>query len=91
MKKGDVSTPIETKYGWHIIKIEDFKNVEVPPLESVKSVVEEQLRKDEIHKVFFGLSDNTKVKILINLESADNDNSSKPAKLVVPELIQDNE
>jgi peptidyl-prolyl cis-trans isomerase C len=91
MKKGDVSSPIDTKYGWHIVKIEDLRNAEAPPFESVKSAVEEQLKKDEIHKVFSGLADNAKVKILINLESSDNHNSAKSPKLLAPELIQDKE
>jgi len=91
MKKGDVSDPIQTKYGWHIIKIEDFKDAEAPPFESVKSAVEEQVKKDEIYKILSGFTENAKVKILINLESSNNFDPAKSPKLIVPELIQDKE
>lgn len=40
MKKGEVSEPVQTQYGWHIIKVEDIKTV---PYEDVEYVVRRQL------------------------------------------------
>ncbi|MGH6815841.1 MAG: peptidylprolyl isomerase [Hyphomicrobiaceae bacterium] len=36
LEKGDVSQPVETKYGWHLIKVEDKRDRKPPTFESVK-------------------------------------------------------
>lgn len=40
MKKGEVSDPVKTQFGWHIIKVEDKRNKPVPPFENVKDQIE---------------------------------------------------
>jgi peptidyl-prolyl cis-trans isomerase D len=46
MKKGEISEPVKTQFGYHIIFVEDKKAAEIKPLESVKS----ELAKIEIQK-----------------------------------------
>ena len=36
LKKGEVSEPIKTQFGWHIIKVEDTRMKTFPPFEQVK-------------------------------------------------------
>jgi peptidyl-prolyl cis-trans isomerase C len=36
LKKGEVSDPVKTQFGWHIIKIEDVRTKSFPPFEQVK-------------------------------------------------------
>ncbi|MGI9384421.1 MAG: peptidylprolyl isomerase [Methyloligellaceae bacterium] len=36
MKPGDVSEPVKTQFGWHVIKIEDKRKKGAPPFDSVK-------------------------------------------------------
>jgi peptidyl-prolyl cis-trans isomerase C len=36
LKKGEVSDPVKTQFGWHIIKIEDTRTKSFPPFEQVK-------------------------------------------------------
>jgi peptidyl-prolyl cis-trans isomerase C len=36
LKKGEVSVPVKTQFGWHIIKIEDVRTKSFPPFEQVK-------------------------------------------------------
>ena len=36
LKKGEVSEPIHTQFGWHIIKVEDTRTKTFPPFEQVK-------------------------------------------------------
>jgi peptidyl-prolyl cis-trans isomerase D len=46
MKKGEISEPVKTQFGYHIILVEDKKAAEIKPLESVKT----ELAKIEIQK-----------------------------------------
>jgi len=36
LKKGEVSEPVHTQFGWHIIKVEDVRTKSFPPFEQVK-------------------------------------------------------
>ncbi len=40
LNKGEVSDPVKTQFGWHIIKVEDKRNKPVPPFEQVKDQLE---------------------------------------------------
>ncbi|EEB83246.1 peptidylprolyl isomerase [Roseobacter sp. GAI101] len=44
LEVGAVSMPVETQFGWHIIKLEDKRLKDAPALESVKEELELQLR-----------------------------------------------
>ncbi|MEE3317671.1 MAG: peptidylprolyl isomerase [Pseudomonadota bacterium] len=43
MAAGDVSGPVQTQFGWHIIKVNETGTVPIPPLEQVRSEIEERL------------------------------------------------
>lgn len=36
LKKGDISSPVQTKFGWHLIKVEDRRSRGAPPFEEIK-------------------------------------------------------
>jgi peptidyl-prolyl cis-trans isomerase C len=40
LDKGQVSEPIKTSFGWHLIKVEDKRKREAPPFEQVKDQIE---------------------------------------------------
>jgi peptidyl-prolyl cis-trans isomerase C len=40
MEKGQVSEPVKTQFGWHIIKVEDKRNKPVPEFDKVKDQIE---------------------------------------------------
>ena len=52
MHVGDIVGPVETQFGFHIIKLNAVKAAEGPKLETVKAQVEEELRKAEGGKRF---------------------------------------
>jgi peptidyl-prolyl cis-trans isomerase C len=45
-KKGEISTPIKTQFGYHIIKIEDIQDLKMPSYEEAKPSIENKLSKD---------------------------------------------
>jgi len=44
LKKGETTPePVQTQYGWHIIKLEETREVTPPPFEQVKAQVSKNL------------------------------------------------
>jgi peptidyl-prolyl cis-trans isomerase C len=42
LKKGETtSAPVKTEYGWHVIRLDDMRDTPIPPLEQVKTQVEQ--------------------------------------------------
>ena len=64
MSKGEVTkTPIQTKFGWHIIKLIDIKNANPPSFEEVKEELKTGLQKTKLKKYLDDLRAQAKIKI----------------------------
>lgn len=62
LKKGETSkAPVQTKYGFHILKLEDVRPIQVPPLEEVKSDISRQLQQKRVREAITALRDKAKI------------------------------
>ncbi len=52
MKTGDIAGPVETQYGYHIIRLDGIKGGQVTPFEKVKSQIADEARKAKAGKAF---------------------------------------
>lgn len=55
MKTGEVSEPVKTDFGLHLIKLENITPLSVKPLDVVKNDVIQQYQQQEAEKVYFDL------------------------------------
>ena len=46
--------PVKTQFGWHVIKVEDRRESEPPPLEEVEPQLREQLARESVVAIFKG-------------------------------------
>ena len=61
LSKGQVSAPVQTQYGWHIIKLEDTRELKVPAFEEVKPNIEKRLQQQAIQKAIDDLRSKAKI------------------------------
>jgi peptidyl-prolyl cis-trans isomerase D len=58
MKVGDIAGPVETQYGYHIIRLDAIKAMQTTPLEAVRAQIVDELRKPKVAKAFAEAADN---------------------------------
>ena len=64
LKKGEVSKPVKTDYGWHVIKLVDRKKVGARPFEEVKAGIRALLLRQAVQKKIAELQKKAKIEIL---------------------------
>ncbi|MGE3481141.1 MAG: SurA N-terminal domain-containing protein [Gammaproteobacteria bacterium] len=57
MKKGELSAPVRTPFGWHIIEVEDVKPGSRRPFSEVRASLEEDYRKTQAEEQLFDLTE----------------------------------
>jgi peptidyl-prolyl cis-trans isomerase C len=63
MEVGQISDPIETQFGWHIIKVEDRRPAAKPTLEQLTQQIGQQLYVAKYRAIFGGLHTNATIEI----------------------------
>ena len=61
LKKGEVSAPVKSDFGWHIIKLDDIRDFNFPPMEEVKSELTQRLQQQSILKAVDELRQKAKI------------------------------
>lgn len=58
MKKGEIRGPVESEFGFHIIRLDDIQPTTTVPLESVRTDIAAELRKQKVQTRFSELAEN---------------------------------
>ena len=62
LEKGKYSTQaVQSQFGWHVIYLEDVRNVQFPPYDQVKPQIQNALQEQEVQKVFSDLRAKAKI------------------------------
>lgn len=64
LKVGEISPPVKTDYGWHVIRMDDRKMGAAQPYDQVKSAIRNVLVRDKVQAMLASLQGTAKVEIL---------------------------
>ena len=63
LKKGVLSAPVKTDFGWHIIKLDDVRELKFPPYQEVRESLIRRLQQQAVQKVVADLRDAAKIEL----------------------------
>ena len=61
LSKGQVSEPVQSQYGWHIIKLDDLRDLKLPPLDEIKPQISQRLQQQAVKQLITDLRSKAKV------------------------------
>ena len=64
LSEGDVSQPVKTKFGWHVIKLNETREKKIPSLEKVRPQLVQNLRQRKINDYLSSLNENSEINFL---------------------------
>ncbi|MGI9415305.1 MAG: peptidylprolyl isomerase [Hyphomicrobiales bacterium] len=64
LKAGEVSAPVQSKFGWHVIKVEDRKTSQVQPFDKIKAGLIQLLSRQKVQAAVNALTEKAKIEIL---------------------------
>ena len=56
LEVGEVSAPVQTQFGWHVVVLNDMRDQEAPALEDVRAELEDGLRRARVDAAITELS-----------------------------------
>jgi peptidyl-prolyl cis-trans isomerase C len=61
MKKGEISAPVQTQYGWHVIQLEDTRDASPPPFDQVKQQLTDAILRKKLQAYVEDLKKQAKI------------------------------
>ena len=63
LKKGEyTNNPVQTQFGWHVIKLEDVRNLKMPSYDEMKPQMQQRLQQQQIQSMVEDLRSKAKIK-----------------------------
>ena len=66
LEPGQVSAPLQTRFGWHLVRLADRRIASVPPLDAVREQLIEELRREAMNALISRLRAATPVEVAID-------------------------
>ncbi len=86
LEQGKLSAPVQSEFGWHIIKVEDKRNRQPPAFEEVKDQITASLIQNKLQATVLDLRKNGKIDILdADIRKAIEAEATAPAGAAQPE------
>lgn len=63
-EKGDISDPVQSQFGWHIIRLEEKRNRALPPFTDVEARIKEVLWQKKAQELIENLRKNTSIEFV---------------------------
>jgi peptidyl-prolyl cis-trans isomerase C len=63
LKEGEISAPVQTQFGWHVIKVEEKRTRPLPTFDQVKDQIMTQLTTQKAKETIRGLNSAAKIEI----------------------------
>lgn len=70
LKKGEISVPVQTGFGWHVIKLIDSREVTPPKFDEIKDQLAVQVRRDKVQAAIEKRVADSKIEKVPNLDPA---------------------
>ena len=64
LSEGDISQPVKTKFGWHLIKLNETREKKAPELKEVKAQLIQNLRQKKINDYLNSLTENSEINFI---------------------------
>lgn len=64
MEPGDISAPVQSQFGWHLIQVVAFREMPKPTFEEAEEEIFRQLARDEGQKLIESLREEAKIEII---------------------------
>ena len=64
LSEGDISQPVKTKFGWHLIRLNQTREKQIPDLKDVRSQLVQNLRQKKINDYLNSLTENSEIEFL---------------------------
>ena len=61
LSEGDISQPVQTKFGWHLIKLNKTREKKIPEFKEIKAQLVQNLRQKKINDYLKSLTENSEI------------------------------
>ena len=63
LETGEISEPVQTQFGWHVILREDSRELPPPTFESARPELEKQVQREHVAKAIAEIKENTRIEV----------------------------